>query len=81
MPGLLYFAIGVVALVIENLWRVHLPILGLAPQLTLLVVLFPAHVMNPLRGLFLAFIFGFALDALGGNLPGMNAVVFVACFF
>ena len=58
-----------------------MPTWGLAPQLVFLLVIFPGFAARPVMGLVFAFAFGYAFDTLGGNLPGLNAVIFVSAFF
>jgi len=79
MQTAIYAIIGILLLVIENLARVSAPVFGKAPQFTFLLIIFLGFVGHPTRIITLAFIFGYAVDALGGNLPGVNAVIFVIC--
>ncbi|MBZ0273567.1 rod shape-determining protein MreD [bacterium] len=77
MQALLFLVAGVVLLVLENLWRVRWPIAETAPALAALAVTFIAISGRAGRALVFAFLFGLALDALGGIMPGMHAVILV----
>ena len=79
MQAVVFTLVGIVLLVAENFLRVSFPIWGLAPQFAFILVIFMGFSGHTLRGLFLGFFLGFAVDSLAGSLPGLNAIIFVVC--
>lgn len=79
MQALIYSIVGIILLVFENLLRVSLPIKGSTPHLIFLLVIFFGATGSPLRNVVMSFLFGYAVDAISGNLPGLHAVIYALC--
>jgi rod shape-determining protein MreD len=80
----LFFGIGLLLLVIQgNLHRVlgHVPIAGITPNLILpLIVFMGVHEYSVVRGAWLAFVLGYALDMFAGAPVGLFTFITVSIF-
>ncbi len=72
----LFAVVGLVGLVLENFFVIHVPIHGCGPQFTLLFVAFLGLGETPVRHLMLAFVFGYLTDALVSTVPGFGAIAY-----
>jgi rod shape-determining protein MreD len=76
---LAYLAAGLLALVVQALWRTVFHA-GSGPEFLFLLVIFSGIHHRLFGGLLLAFVFGYIVDALWGLMPGLFAVLYAATF-
>ncbi len=74
--------LAALALIVLQMSAMNLLFLGkVAPEISLLVVIYAGFYLGAIRGGILAFVFGFFMDCLSGAVTGIFTSVYVMIFF
>jgi len=76
---LLFLVVGLLALVVEAVWRTVFHT-DSGPEFLFMLVVFSGVRHRLFGGLLLAFMFGYLVDALWGLMPGLFAVLYAGAF-